>query len=237
MKKLMAFVLAFGFFTLATAQSLEEIIEKHFVVTGQAKLSEVQTVISKGKILQSGFEIPVEIYQKRPYKMRLEGNFQGMTFIQVVEDDKGWGINPFMGSNDPVDLTDDQLDAAKDQAVIDGPIKNSLDKGYEFELLENEKFNDINCFVVKVTKKNGDEAKFFIDTEDFLLVKIDAQTSVMGSKTASSNVLSDYREVGGILMPFSTETIVGGQTVLQIVMDSYTLNEEVDDIYFKKPTE
>ena len=111
------------------AQTLEEILAKHVETIGQDKLVKVQSMITKGKLIQGSMEIPIIGYQKRPDKTRMEGTFQGMTFMSGYNGKDGWQLNPFAGDTLPRPATHEENDQLKEQADIDGMLRGSRPRG------------------------------------------------------------------------------------------------------------
>ena len=91
----------FAFAGTVQAQDLDKVLKNHFEAIGQDKVLKTKGIKMEGSINQMGMEIPFKAMQVRPDKMRTEGTFQGMTFIQVYNGEKGWTINPFTGSSEP----------------------------------------------------------------------------------------------------------------------------------------
>ncbi|MCF8239892.1 MAG: outer membrane lipoprotein-sorting protein [Melioribacteraceae bacterium] len=235
MKVLKFAAVIFLFSTVMFAQTLEEVLNSHFEATGTDKLAEVSTVITNGKVMQASFEIPIKAYNKRPMKFRSEGSFQGMEIVTIYDGESGWSKNPFMGSNDFQQLPQDQLDQIKDQADFEGMLFNWEEKGYNVTLDGTEDFEGIETYVVTLSKKNGDVYKHFIDTENFILLKMVSKINFRGVETEATTLFSNYKEVNGMVMPFETETLVNGQTAAQISIESVEFNKDVPDSLFEVP--
>lgn len=92
------------------AQTADEILEKHFEVTGHTNLLEKNNVTMKGKLIQGGLEIPFQSYGKRPNKFRMDGTINEYTFTQAFDGETGWTVNPLMGINIPQLLPEEQAD-------------------------------------------------------------------------------------------------------------------------------
>ncbi|MBC8046561.1 MAG: hypothetical protein H7Y00_07180, partial [Fimbriimonadaceae bacterium] len=124
MKKLTAIYLSIIslLFVNATQAQLQDILEEHFDAVGQKKLNKTESMYTTGKIVQMGFEIPMSLTLARPNKVRMEGTFQGQTFVQVYNGTEGWSINPFAGSLDPQPMGADELISMKTQADMDGML-------------------------------------------------------------------------------------------------------------------
>ena len=48
-------------------------------------------------------------------------------------------------------------------------------------------------------------------------------------------LLSDYRNIDGIMYPFKMETKIGGNVVSSVIMDSVEINVPIDDSLFTFP--
>ena len=61
------------------------------------------------------------------------------------------------------------------------------------------------------------------------------KTKVLGNEVEAVTFSSDYKEVDGLMFPFSIETQVNGQTQIHIVIDKIKLNGKIEDELFKMP--
>jgi outer membrane lipoprotein-sorting protein len=114
MKKITLSVLVLfcaSFLNTASAQTLDEILNKHFKAVGQEKLVAVETFLIKAKLSQMGMEFPMEMKIKKPNKFRVEMEMQGQKIIQAYDGSKGWMIAPML-SPEPQELAGDQLKQA-----------------------------------------------------------------------------------------------------------------------------
>ncbi|RKY92142.1 MAG: hypothetical protein DRQ01_06695 [Ignavibacteriae bacterium] len=134
------------------AQTVEEIIASHFKATGSEKLLDVQTITTRGTLKQGGFEIPIVTFNKRPNKVKIEGLFQDVKFIESFNGETGWTYNPFRGNTEPVPLSAEYLEILKDRADIDGLLYNFTEKGYTISLLDPVIVGDMLTDVLLLTK-------------------------------------------------------------------------------------
>ncbi len=215
------------------AQTLEEILAKHFETIGQDKLIKVQSLVTKGKLIQGSMEIPITGYQKRPDKTRMEGTFQGMTFTSGYDGKDGWHLNPFAGDTLPRPATDEENDQLKEQADIDGMLYNYKEKGYKLELAGTDTMEGQKVYLLKLTKPNGNVYTHYMDAENYVILKTVSKVKVKDVEREVETYYSDYKPVEGIIFPFSTESKMGGNTVAQFVFDSISLNEEIPDSIFE----
>jgi outer membrane lipoprotein-sorting protein len=236
MKKLIIpFFLSLIFFSTSFAQTVDEILAKYFEAQGQEKLLATNTFTTKGKIIQGQFEIPFTSYHKRPMKFKSEAEFQGMKIISAFDGETGWSINPMMGSTDPQPMTAEQLDRMKMQADYDGMFYNYKDKGYTVEYMGKEPVDDIETYVLKLTRPNGDIITAYIDAENYVALKTDSKMKIQDVDREAETIFSNYKYVDGILVPFSIETKMDGKTVMQMVLEDVKYNTDLPDSIFEMP--
>ena len=236
MKKLIIPILfSLLFFTQVTAQTGNEILANYFETIGQAKLLETKSFTTKGKIIQGQFEIPFTSYSKRPMKFRSDASFQGMEIASGFDGEKGWSINPFAGGTDPVPMTAEQLDKMTIQADYDGIYYDYEEKGYKVEFTGTEDVDDIETYKLKLTRPNGDVITSYIDSENYVILKTVSNLKVQGVDTEAETIFSNYKFTDGILNPFSIETKVNGNTVMQMVFEEFNYNVDIPDSLFDMP--
>jgi outer membrane lipoprotein-sorting protein len=217
------------------AQSVDEILAKHFETVGQSNLSNVQTMQTEGKIVVQGLEIPFTQKYKREGKFHMESSFQGMKMIQAFNGESGWQVNPLMGVSEPQDLSGMELKSALENADIDGPLYNYAAKGNRVELLGNDTFEGADVHKLKLTKSDGTEAIYFIDAENYVVLKTEVTMVVEGNSITSSATMGNYKEVDGILMAHSITTSAMGQN-MSLILEKIQFGVEVDEAIFAKPT-
>ena len=216
------------------AQTLKDILDKHFKTIGQEKLAAVKTYSVKATMNQMGMEVPMEMKMKRPNKFRMEMEMQGQKMIQVYDGEKGWFVAPWI-SPEPQQLEGAQLQQALDQADIDGELYHYAQKGHKAELMGKEQQDGVEVYNIKLTTKNGDVKNYYIDAESYIIVKASAKVSAMGQEVDVIQRMSDYKDIDGILMGTTIESESPMGTG-RVVMNDIKFNEEMDDDTFKRPS-
>lgn len=217
------------------SQDLEEILESHFDVIGQEKILEYQSFVSKGRVVQMGMEFPMALYKKRPGKMRMEAEIQGTKMIQGFDGETGWAIIPWTGNMEPQTMGEEETKALKQMADIDGELYNWEEKGYELSLMGEDDMEGTPVYKIKLVKDEGDEYIYYIDSENFVILRADAKVMVNGAEVESSSFFSNFKPVSGMIMPHSIETKMNDQLMSQIVIDSVEVDVELEDSLFAKP--
>ncbi len=238
MKKLLSLTFAIliaAFFTVVNGQDLSEILDQHFSVVGQEKLAEVKTITVHGKIMQMGTEFPFVQKMKKPNKFILEADMQGQKMIQAFDGENGWMVAPWM-SPDPQDLTGVQLKQAKEQTNIEGDLYNWEEKGHQAEYMGTEDVEGTETHKIKLTKKEGDEIFYFIDSESYVMLKETRKMTVDGNEIEIESFPGNYEMINGIAFPMSIKTNTMGQET-EILFDSVKIDLELDDSIFVRPVQ
>ncbi|MEI6669283.1 MAG: outer membrane lipoprotein-sorting protein [Acidobacteriota bacterium] len=220
------------------AQSVDDVLAKNADAKGGlVKIKAVKTMRATGKVtLGPGIEAPIILEQKRPKMMRMEITVQGLTIVQAYDGTTGWMLNPMSGRKDPEPMPSEMVKSVEDQADMDGPLIDYKDKGNKVELLGKDKAEGADCFKVKVTLKSGDTRTYYIDAENFLEVKVESRTSVRGTDVEGETIISDWKDVAGMMMPFSIDAGQKGAPARQkITLEKIDVNPALDDARFKMP--
>jgi hypothetical protein len=96
--------------------------------------------------------------------------------------------------------------------------------------------NGKETFKIRLSKGNGDEEYYFFDTESNLPVMERRSIKFGPMKDQDSETfISDYRTVGGLLMPHAIEVKANGQVVQKLNIEEYKINVDLDDALFRFP--
>lgn len=225
---------------VAVAEDLtvDQIVAKNIQARGgMDKLKAVKSVRMTGKMtVGPGMEAPITLVEKRPKNLRLELTLQGMTAVQAYDGKTGWAIMPFQGKKDPEPMGEDDLKDAEEQADLDGPLVDYKEKGNKIESMGKEAVEGGDAYKLKVTLKNGDIRYFYLDPDSFLEIKTESKRTVRGAEREMETTIGDYKEVEGLMVPFSMEAgIKGTQQKQKITIDKVELNPAIDDSVFKMP--
>ena len=233
-----AVLLVFATGAVAHAENVDDIIAKNLKARGGLdKLKGIQSLRMTGKMLVGpGMEAPFTMEFKRPKRMRMEFTIQGMTGTQALDGDSGWAIVPFTGKKDPERMAPDDLKEAQDQADFDGPLVDYKAKGHKVELVGKQKIEGTDAYKIKITKKNGDIENVYLDADAFLEIKSDGKRNMRGSEVEFETTTSDYKEVSGLMFPFSIEFGAKGQMQkAKLTITKIEVNPKIDDARFKMP--
>lgn len=241
MKRLFLLCLATALVAGAVAaeeMSLEDLLAAHFeALGGVEKLQAVQSARFDGNMsMGPGMEVPFTMVFGRPLNMRMEFTMQGMTGVQAYDGETAWSIMPFMGKTDPEVMPEDQAKNIKEQADFDGPLMNWQEKGHQVELMGLEETEGTEAYKLKVALANGDVRYHFLDSEYFITIKQEGKTTMQGNEVDFETILSDYKEVDGLMFPHSIESRAKGQPEGQVItIETIQLGVDIDNEMFAMP--
>lgn len=242
MKRLVLICLAVAFSVGsvgATDMNLDELLAAHFEALGGVdKIKAVKTAkfIGRMPMMTPDGEVPFSMLFARPLKMRLELTMQGMTAIQAFDGEIAWSVVPFSGQMDAEIMAEDQAKSFREQADFDGPLVDWQEKGNQIELIGLEEMDGTEVHKLEVTMANGDVQYHYLDSETFITRRKEDKATVEGTEIEFETILSDYKEVSGLMFPHSIESRQMGAQVGQIVtIDLIELDVDVDDAAFTMP--
>ncbi len=198
-----------------------------------------ETVSPKGRLKQMEREetqLPFTLEFKRPLKSRLELEFNGQTAVQVYDGANGWKLRPYLGRDNWDPYTPEELRQSAAQPGIDGLLIDYAAKGARVESAGTEKVEDHAAYVLKVTRKDGQVRKVWVDGQNFLDLKIDGEPRRLDGKMRPVAVyLRDYQRDQGLMIPHLQETVVEGvKKPEKITLASVAVNPSLDDARFTK---
>ena len=221
------------------AQDLDEVLDNYYEAIGGIEAwKALNTMRATGSMAMGGMgiEAPFVVTVKRPNKVRIEFTFQGMTGVQAYDGETAWMLMPFMGKTDPEVMPDDMAKDVLDQADIDGALVDWQADGHQVELMGKEETAGTETYKLKVTKKNGDVEYYFLDAEYFIPIKMEGSREVQGRVVEFETILSDYKEVNGLMIAHSVEAKPKGAPSGQVItIEQVEVNIDVDDSAFTMP--
>lgn len=108
-----------------------------------------------------------------------------------------------------------------------------LDKAYNLQLSPMmENLDGTDCYVLTVTAPSGEIIKNYYDAKTFYKIKLISTMHSEAGEDISTSILSDYRELNGILFPYASEESMGGQ-VISLKVTDIKINSGLSDEDFK----
>ncbi|MCK5058856.1 MAG: hypothetical protein KAT34_19570 [Candidatus Aminicenantes bacterium] len=238
LRKVLFFTIVFVFlFSLVTsAQGVDEVIKKYVEARGGHKnLKAVKTIKMTGKYLTQGIEATFLYRAKRPNFLRIEITLQGQSIIQAYDGKTDWWVFPFQGITEPQAMPEDRAKDFIARTDMDGALVDYKKKGHTVELIGKEDVEGTAAYKLKVTLKNGRVWYVYLDTENYLELKIYATIKRQGAEYEVHSYSGNYKKINGVMFPHSLEDKIGDVTNEQVVIEKIELNTDMDDAIFKMP--
>ena len=246
-RNLLVLLFCFISVTASQAQTAEEIIAKYFENTGGVeKWKALQGIKISAKVNQGGMEIPLEIVQLKDGRQMTTITFQGKEIKQGVYDGSTlWSTN-FMTMKAEKSDAEATENFKVDLGEFPDPFLTYKERGLKVELLGKENVEGSETFKIKLTKKpikvdgkvTDNVAFYYFDSESFVPLMMESEVNSGQAKgMISQNKMSDYQEVGGIMMPFSMAQGIKGQGSQALTITNIELNPKVDAAAFAIPAD
>ncbi len=204
---------------------------------GHEALTSINTSVMTGTAVVQGMELPLTIYAKRPNLSRriVEVPQMGMEIVSAFDGEVAWELNPMMGMS-PRKLGEERTRLEAHNADIDGDLVGYKDKGNIVSYEGEEEIAGGTAHKLVITRPDASVVTYYVDTETMLPVRMDGEgiDGQTGAKVNQQTVLSDYREVHGVMMPMKLEINSGG-TNLSITIEEASINEGIEDAVFAFP--
>jgi hypothetical protein len=218
----------------AAADQAEEILDHYIVASGgeeaHARIQNRVTVATLEPV-GSGLKLAMTTYSMRPSNSYtvIENEVIGK-IEQGCNGEVAWEISAMRGS------------VVKEGKERDLLIRSSnYGKDIEwrkwFDKVEFAGIDTVEgraCHKVVMTPRAGDPETRYFDQETNLLTKIELELDLPGGRLPVKLFLSDYRETEGVLSPFKTRRLSGGQEIL-ITVESIQSNVEMSADRFALP--
>lgn len=242
-RKLFIAVLLLGWVQAASAQTVDEIVERHLTAAGgRAALAKLTSRSHTGTITLSTpvgeLTGPIEVVNQRPNKERtlitLDLTTLGagqMTFDQRFDGKAGFVMDPAQGNRD---MEGDQLEAMKNND-FPSPLLSYKEKGIAVKLSGKEKVADREAYVLLLEPTTGPAVRQYIDTQSYLLIRtVETVDTPATGKFEQTVDLLDYRDVDGFKVPFQVKATSTMQNFV-VTLTKVEHNKPIDDSLFAKP--
>ena len=227
----------------ASAQSVDEIVEKHLAASGgREALARLQSRSLAGTIMLTSpagdISGTIEVLNVAPNKERtlltLDLSALGagmMTFDQRFNGSTGYVMDSLQGNRE---ITGPQLDSMRNGS-FPSALMNYKERGIALTLAGREKVGDRDAHVLTLQFRSGPPVRQYFDAQTFLLLKIVASAETpQGDPVEQTTEFADYRDVDGFRIPFQVKTTSPAQN-LTVTLTKVAHNVKVDESLFEKP--
>jgi hypothetical protein len=216
------------------APSVDQLFSKYLQAIGGQRVSTLTSVVAKGTSTGYGPEgtRPVEIFAKAPNQRTMVLHTLDGDSTTTYDGRVAWSAVP----HKPVPvlaLAGSELDGVRLEAELTFPARIKDTLGSWRVGLPSE-IDDKPVQVVQGSRPGGALATFYFDSESGLLTRLVRYATSRVGRLPTQIDYSDYRDVGGIKVPFHLKiTWLDGQE--DVTLSDVQLNVPVDATRFAKP--
>jgi len=220
----------------STKITLNEILQKHYqAIGGEEAWQAIETLKFTGSMYTKDATFKTAAVYKRPEMCRLDFQAGRLYFMEAYDGKIPWQMNPGT-RNGPKILKGKRANEMIDTCDFEGPLVDHNKKGHKIKYLGREKIEDRWAYLLEVKFKTGNTDTYYLDTETYLPFLVKGNTTIQDQTVNTAINISEYIEIGGILIPFSYEFIVDGNPSTETLkIKTVELNNEMDDDIFKLP--
>jgi len=224
----------------ASGKEALDVLGKMVEAMGGRKVLEAikdTTISGQLEIAQAGTTItaPITIYQKEPNKMRLDITIAeyNMSITQAYDGQKGWYTNPQTGMTEEMPDFMAKEFARQALAVGSQTILDPKKAGVTYAMKPKAAIEGKDYIVLEQTLPDGHKVTLYIDPATYLPYK--TQTLALdetGAEVEAESFTTDYRKVGGTMVPHFNRVLHNGTEAQKITITSVTYNSNLDDAFF-----
>jgi len=218
------------------SQTAQDILEKMINAQGgREALEKIKDTTTHATIemMQMGMTGTVTMYQKEPNKLRMDTEMMGMIMTQAFDGQTAWMDSPQTG----VQIMSEKLGAEfKQQALGNDSLLHPEKYGITYQYKGEAKEDDRDCHVLEVAYLEGREVTMFLDPSTYLPYKMKTTSlDQAGMEADIENILSDYKKVGEVIVPFSILVKQDGIEAVRIILIEVEHNKGLEDSLFEMP--
>jgi len=219
------------------AQTVDEIIGNHVkFIGGEKKWKTIRTIITSGEYDYGGMKFPFTTYSKAPNVYKFVVPLNGKFYAQAFDGKQGWKIDGFKNETTPTMLKGKEAMAMANESdiVLEPAFINFRQKGHNAILEGKDSIDGVYCYKIKFVRKSGEAETYYFDAATAAIVLKVAPSKNAEMQGAILNTLfSDYRDIGGVKIPFRSVSRLGDQNILTVTVEKTLLNQPIDEKEFK----
>jgi outer membrane lipoprotein-sorting protein len=229
-------ILVFSFLAgQAYGQSADEILEKMIQAQGgRDKLASIKdaTVSGTFEMPAMGMSGDMTRYHKEPNLFRMDIEVMGMLITQAYDGEIAWVLNPQTGMTE--EMPEVQAEYFKRDTLGNAALLNPKKYGISYAYKGKEKIEDKEYHVLEQSFSDGYTITMYLDPKTYLPYKIKAiALDQMMMETESESIMSDYREVDGMMTAFLVTIFQGGEEFIVFTVSEIKYNTGLEDSFFK----
>jgi hypothetical protein len=167
----------------------------------QQKWRAVNSLIVTGTEILFSTSAPFVFEFRRPDRVRFEQTLLGQKMTIGHDGTVTWWVHPLFEIVKPTAVPESDAVLARHTAEFESPLLDAAAKGHTVELLGKDEIDGQPAWKLKVTRKDGFEETWYLDTSTHLeLARFDRTLDLPEAKDRWT-YYSDFRTVEGLVIP------------------------------------
>ncbi len=216
--------------TGAVGQTADEIIARHIeAIGGRDNWARVKSIRMETLMKQQGAEIRTSYLLVDRKAMRADVSIMGMSGYTVITTSEGWSFSPWSGQTKAEAMTPDDVKNAQESLDLQDKFLTYKDLGKKLDYFGTDDIDGTECYKLKMTGKDGFETTFYIDPDNYQVIKQVQKLVANGQEMENASYFSDFTPLPeGIVVPMINSSDWGSTETTKI-----EINPAVDESVFK----
>lgn len=229
MIKIIPFITFLFISIVANSQTADEIVTMHINARGGSeKIKNLKTMVMECVSNRQGMEFPVKLSFSHKKGFRLDMQIMGMDCFMLINENAAYNYFPIRGQSKPEALPDEMHKTMLGQLDLHGELLDYKEKKISITRKEDEKLDDIECYVLVSKNENGKEKTIYINKKTHLILKEITKKEVEGEEKEFESSYADYKNIDGYMLPMTLTSTMQGE----MKVSKYSVNVDLSDELF-----
>jgi len=226
--------------TTCSAQSLDEILNKHYEAIGQKVRSQLNSMFLEViEVNEQNDEKKYSVILKKPNKIRIEGVWQGQNYISAYDGNRAWTIAPWTGVAIPQLMTFSEIDDIKSKDGVNATIYNSQQNNDEIIYAGLTKTDSATFYLLKISSVENPYTEYYLNVDNYLVYKSlrysrDDTTQIVEEIKYSNYSKQSFGDQEDITIPMTLE-IIRNDSKVELIITEVILGFGTPNSFFTKP--
>ena len=219
----------------ATSQNAEEIVARHIAAHGgYENWTGIESMKITGNFTSFSEVKPYTEFKARGGKFYSDHHKGQFRVLEGCNGTTYWVDDPWFELGFPHVANGAEEYVIRQKAEFCTPFLNYREKGYEVAYEGVEETEGVDCHKLALTRPDGKTETWYLDTSTFLEVSSVSRWADFAGPVMQQVFYDDFREVGGIVLPFYTERVFSiRHRVVEI--ENVEINPDFDHEIFELP--
>jgi len=216
-------------------QTADEIINKHIDAHGGLENWEaIQSIKVTGNFTSFSEMHPFTMIKARGGKFYSEHNLGNQFVTEGCDGEIYWIEDPWFELGGPHLSNEAEAWITEQKAEFCTPFFEYKQRGFEVSYEGIEQAEGKDCYKLILSRDDGKEETWYLDTKTYLEVKSVSLWADFGRLVPSETFYDDFREVGGVVLPFFIERVFSIRDRITEI-ENIEFNVEPDPAIFQFP--